>query len=107
MAGEGPRFVLLLGLEVTDEARYARYRAEMAPILASHGGAFGSDFRVSEVLKSPGSARINRVFTLSFPDRAHRERFLADPLYRSVRAAHFEPAVASTTVLAELEGVAR
>ncbi|WP_437532788.1 DUF1330 domain-containing protein [Sorangium sp. So ce726] len=104
MGAEGPQHVLLVGLQVTDEASYARYRAGMTPILSSYGGAFGHDFVVSRVLK--GDERINRVFTLLFPDRAARERFFADPQYCAVRAELFEPAVAAVFVLGELEAAA-
>src|SRR6266850_2456527 len=103
MAVERGRYVILMGLEVTDDASYARYRVSMTPILESHGGSFGCDFVVAKVLKGP-SERLNRVFTMSFPDRMTRERFFANPRYREVRAEHFEPAVASAIVLAELGG---
>ncbi|WP_437744483.1 DUF1330 domain-containing protein [Sorangium sp. So ce1504] len=104
MGAEGRQHVLLVGLQLADEASYARYRASMMPILLSYGGAFGHDFVVSRVLK--GDERINRVFTLLFPDRAARERFFADPQYRAVRAELFEPAVAATFILGELEATA-
>ncbi|WP_434043554.1 MULTISPECIES: DUF1330 domain-containing protein [Sorangium] len=101
MDAEGRKHVLLMGLQVTDEAAYAGYRARMTPILATYGGAFGHDFVVARVLK--GDERINRVFTIVFPDRATRERFFADPEYRAARAELFEPAVAAAIVLGELE----
>ena len=47
------------------------------------------------------SDRLNRVFTIAFPDRATQARFFADVRYREVRATHFEPAVAQSVVLAE------
>ncbi|WP_437688133.1 DUF1330 domain-containing protein [Sorangium sp. So ce176] len=101
MDAEGRKHVLLMGLQVTDEAAYASYRARMTPILSTYGGAFGHDFVVARVLK--GDERINRVFTIVFPDRATRERFFADPAYRAVKAEFFEPAVAAVIVLGELE----
>lgn len=101
MAAERGRHVMLLGLEVKDDGLYTRYRAGMTPILESYGGAFGCDFVVSQVLK--GDAHINRVFTLSFPDRPSRDRFFADEKYRAVRAELFEPAVGRTVILGELE----
>ncbi|WP_437838637.1 DUF1330 domain-containing protein [Sorangium sp. So ce1153] len=101
MGAEGRKHVLLMGLQVTDEATYASYRARMTPILSSYGGAFGHDFVVSRVLK--GDARINRVFTLLFPDHATQERFFADAQYRAARAELFEPSVATALVLGELE----
>jgi hypothetical protein len=56
---------------------------------------------VSEVLRSSAGARINRVFAMSFPERADAERFFGDPRYHEIRALLFEPAVASITQLAE------
>lgn len=96
---EPDRYVMLVGLEVTDERSYSRYRAAMTPILARFGGAFGCDFELAKVLL--GDHRINRVFTISFPDRPTRERFFADTDYRAVRERFYEPAVAHAEVLAE------
>ena len=93
------RYVVVMGLEVTDDASYARYREGMTPILQSLGGSFVYDFVVSKVLK--GDGRINRVFAISYPDRAARTRLYDDERYRAVRREFFEPAVASTTLLAE------
>ena len=73
----------------------------MAPVLARLGGAFGYDFVVSEVLKTEVEAPINRVFTMTFPDRRASEGFFADPEYAAVRAELFEPSVGHTTILAE------
>ena len=102
MAADRSRYVVLMGLEVTDDASYARYRAGMTPILESFGGSFGCDFVVAAVLKGP-SERLNRVFTIAFPDRTTQARFFADARYRQVRAEHFERAVAQSIVLAELD----
>ena len=98
-ADAGPQ-TTLFGLELTDDAGYTQYRSAMAPILARHGGAFGCDFVVARVLKGPNT-RINRVFTVTFPSSANRDRFFADEEYRSVRARWFEPAVGAVEVLAE------
>ena len=76
MGADGNRHVTLFGLEVTDDAGYAQYRNAMAPILARHRGAFGCDFVVAQVLKGP-NPRINRVFTLTFPSCANRDRLFA------------------------------
>lgn len=92
--------VTWLGLEVRDEAEYARYRAAMTPIRERYGGRFEHDFAIARVLQSSASERINRVFAHSFPDAEKRAAFYADPAYQRVRAAHFEPAVASTHRLA-------
>ena len=101
--GAERRHVIVVGLEVTDDATYACYRAGMTPILQEYGGAFEYDFVVAKVLKSPSNDRINRVFTISFPDRATRERFFADARYTAVRAEFFDPAVASRVSMAEFD----
>ncbi len=100
MGAENARQVTLFGLEVTDDAGYARYRENMGPILARYGGEFGCDFVVARVLRGP-SSRINRVFTILFPDREARERFFADEEYRAVRARWFAPSVGAAEVLEE------
>jgi uncharacterized protein (DUF1330 family) len=100
MSADTERVVTLFGLEVTDDAGYARYREAMTPILTRYGGAFGCDFVVARVLRGPND-RINRVFTITFPDAVTRERFFADEDYRKVRAQWFTPSVASAAVLEE------
>ncbi|HEV7734996.1 MAG TPA: DUF1330 domain-containing protein [Candidatus Binatia bacterium] len=101
MGAESSRHVRLVGLEVTDDDSYARYRAGMTPILESYGGAFGVDLLVAQVLK--GDARINRVFSLSFPDRVTQDRFFADERYLAVRREFFAPAVGHAATLAEFD----
>ena len=83
----------LIAMNVTDEAGYARYRAEMTPLLHEFGGSFRYDFRIAETLKSETSHPVTRVFILSFPDRSVRDAFFADERYLRVRKRHFEPAV--------------
>lgn len=108
MAAEATRRLMVFGLDVKDAELYRRYRAEMMPILERHGGAFGYDFVVAQVLRSPTPTPINRVFTIVFPDRAAADRFFTDPAYLAVREAWFTPAVGSVTTIADLdEPVAR
>ena len=92
-------FERIVGLNVIDEAGYQRYREGMEPLLANYGGAFGYDFRVSEVLRSRTDAPINRVFTLEFPSRQDMEAFFADPAYVAVQQAHFHDAVSDRTLI--------
>lgn len=94
---------LLVGIDVRDDDGYRDYRANMKPILSSYGGAFGYDFKVSEVLKSESVVRINRVFTIRFPSAAAKERFFADPAYLSVRQRFYEPSVAGTEIIASYD----
>jgi uncharacterized protein (DUF1330 family) len=94
------RYDTLVGLHVTDEAGYQRYRAGMMPLLEAHGGRFRYDFRVSEVLRSETPEPINRVFVISFPSADVMRRFFADPQYLAIRKQHFEPAVSDVTRIA-------
>lgn len=96
-------FEMLVALEVTDDRQYWEYRRVMAPILASFGGGFGYDFKVSETLISQTDHPINRVFTIFFPDEDTKERFFSDPAYAEAKAAHFDGAVGHTTIVASYE----
>ena len=100
---DNTRFEYLIGLHVTDEESYRRYRAGMTPILTEYGGSFRYDFRVGEVLKSETTDPINRLFVISFPSHDVADRFFADEAYAEVRATFFEPAVAAITTIAEYE----
>src|SRR5262245_60692304 len=100
MPADASRHVTWTGLEVTDEAGYARYRTGVTSILEAYGGRFDHDFAVSRVLTSSASPRSNRVFAISFPDAEARAGFFGDARYRRVRAEHFEPAVGSRAELA-------
>ncbi len=98
---DNQRFELIFGLHVADDTEYDQYRAGMTPILESFGGYFRFDFRVSEMLKGEADSPFNRVFVLSFPDLASKEKFFADEEYKAVRAAHFDQAVRSVGQIAQ------
>lgn len=89
----------LVGLNVIDEEKYLQYRTGMTPILKSYGGGFNYDFKVSDVLISHTENKINRVFTIFFPDEKTSERFFSDPEYLEVKKTYFERAVESTTII--------
>lgn len=93
----------LVGLNVTDEDAYAKYREAMTPILNALNGGFRYDFRVSDVLISETDAAINRVFTIYFPDQKTADGFFNDPAYICAKEAYFNRAVASTTILAHYQ----
>jgi len=93
----------LVGLFVKDDDLYQKYRENMMPILQEYGGAFGYDFKVSEVLKSEVKAPINRVFTLCFANEDSLNGFFADENYLQVRNKYFEPSVSATTIIAKYE----
>jgi uncharacterized protein (DUF1330 family) len=97
------RHVRIYGVQIADGAGYRRYREAMTPLLHSHGGAFGYDLEVARVLASETDRPIDRLFTMTFPDRAAADRFFADPAYLAVRRAWFEPAVTSLTPIASFD----
>ena len=96
-------FEMTVGLLVTDHTKYAQYRAEIARLLDGAAAGFRYDFEVARTLKSETGQEINRLFVISFPDCAGKERFFADPEYREIRARLYEEAVQRTTVIAEYE----
>jgi len=95
--------VTLVGLQIVDEEGYQTYRDQMRPILESNGGGFGYDFKVSEMLKSQTKAPINRVFTISFPDKDSRDAFFSNEEYLEIRKRHFKKSVTNTTIIATYE----
>ena len=92
----------LMALNVVDPALYAKYRAAMTPLLEAHGGSFGLDLWVGEVLRAPDPKPFNRLFTIIFPSPEKREAFFSNPEYLAVRKALFEPSVSATTNLGQL-----
>lgn len=92
-------FERIMGLEITNDLEYQKYRDAMMPILESFGGSFGFDFKVSEVLKSKTEESINRVFTIEFPDKAAMDNFFSDPSYLKVKSEYFNDSVKSVTTI--------
>lgn len=92
-----------IGLAISDEDLYRKYREGMTPILERYGGSFRYDLVIASVLEAEVEQPIDRVFAIEFPDRATRERFFADPEYLAVRRQYFEPSVTARVLLAELE----
>ena len=92
-------FERIMGLDVIDDIEYQKYRVAMLPILKSFGGAFGYDFRVSEVLLSKTEDKINRVFTLEFPSKQKMEEFFSFPDYVAVQNRHLKHSIKSKTVI--------
>ena len=92
-------FERVMGINVTDDAEYQKYREGMLPILASFGGSFGFDFKVSEVLISKTKDDINRVFTIEFPSKNRMEEFFSNPEYIEVQKKYFNSSVSSKTVI--------
>jgi len=92
---------ILIGVHVVDEVGYARYRAEMTPVLEAHGGRFVLDVRVADILRTSLPGTFNRLFAIRFPSAQNREAFFADPVYLAIRARWFEPSVAETVWLGD------
>ena len=92
-------FEILVGLNVVDDDQYQAYRDGMTPILHSYGGKFCYDFKVSEVLITEAANKINRVFTIQFPDQSKMDEFFSDANYKKVKEANFEASVESTTII--------
>ena len=97
--------VRLVGLTVTDPGLYAAYRKQMAPLLAAHGGSFGVDVWVQEVLRSPVEEPFNRLFTIQFPTEEKMEAFFSHPEYLAIRKRYFDPSVASFGELGRFEEI--
>jgi len=98
-------FERIMGIYVSDDEEYQRYRDGMVPILHSFGGAFGFDFKVSEVLKSKTDDAINRVFTIDFPSKQVMEEFFSSPDYLTVQKRHFANSVTSKTIISMHEKI--
>ncbi len=93
----------LMGLFVTDDDLYQKYREGMYPILQAYGGDFGYDFKVSEVLKSEVEEPINRVFTIYFNNEESMSKFFADEDYLKVRRKYYSVSVSANTLISKYE----
>ena len=91
----------LMGLYVTDDEMYQKYRNAMFPILQKHGGGFGYDFKIAEVLKSEVEKPINRVFTIYFKDEKATEDFFSNEEYLAIKKQFFDKSVSSVTEIAQ------
>lgn len=100
-------YEMTVGVNIVDQEAYARYRAEMTPILESMGGGFRFDCEVSRVLKNEKGDAVNRVFVIGFPDRVTKERFFSDARYLDIRERWFTKAVQGVTRIGESETVSQ
>lgn len=89
----------IMGIEVTNEEGYQKYRESMTPILHSYGGSFGFDFKVNEVLQSKTDEPINRVFTIDFPSKDIMDNFFTSPEYLAVKTKYFKNSVKAVTTI--------
>ena len=91
----------LVGINVTDEKMYEKYREAMKPILVTYGGGFSSDFKVSETLLPSANTDINRVFTIYCRDEKAMDQFFSNPDYLEIKDKFFKNSVANVTELAK------
>ncbi len=88
-----------MGLHVTDEALYGKYREGMLPILAAHHGRIRYDLDVAAMRLNEEGKPINHIFVISFATRADNDAFFLDPAYQKVRTECFKPSVDAITLL--------
>jgi len=93
----------LMGMQILDDEKYTQYREAMYPLLKQHGGDFGYDFKISEVLKAETSEPINRVFTIHFPNKKKMESFFSNETYLQIKEKYFSPSVGAVTPIALYE----
>jgi uncharacterized protein (DUF1330 family) len=93
----------LVGLFVTDDGMYQKYREAMLPVLQTYGGGFRYDFKISDVLKSETQEPINRVFAIYFENEHSMNQFFADEKYVEIRNKYYEPSVSAATVISKYE----
>ena len=94
---------MLVGLNITNDTEYTKYREAMTPILKSMGGGFGYDFKIAEVLKSESVNKINRVFTIFFPNEEKMNSFFSDSNYLKIKEQFFANSVGETTIISTYE----
>lgn len=96
-------FHRLVAINITDPAAYRRYRDAMTPLLHAAGGKFSYDFEIAQTLRSDAIHPVNRLFLISFPDKAAHDAFFADERYKAIRKEWYEPAVDGATTIAVME----
>lgn len=94
---------ILVGLNISDEETYKKYRLEMIPLLHNIGGKFKYDFSIKETLINHSENEINRVFIISFPNLKSKEEFFSNPDYVLIKEKYFNSSVLSTTIMLEAD----
>ncbi len=92
---------ILVGLNVTDDELYQKYRDEMTPILKNYGGGFRYDFLIEKVLKTDSESKINRVFAIYFESEEAKDKFFLNDKYLQIKQKYFTPSVSATTTIAK------
>ena len=94
-------YEILVGLNVTDDELYQKYRDEMTPILKTYGGGFRYDFLIEKVLKTDSESIINRVFAIYFESEEAKNEFFLNEKYLQIKEKYFTPSVSATTTIAK------
>ena len=89
------RFERLVGLYITDDDMYTKYRENMTPILQTYGGGFAYDFKIAETLKNESAKPINRLFMIYFKDEASMNEFFSNEEYLKIKKEYFDLSVGS------------
>lgn len=94
-------YEILVGLNVTDDELYQKYRDEMTPILKNYGGGFRYDFLIDKVLITDSESIINRVFAIYFESEEAKNEFFLNDKYLQIKERYFAPSVSATTTIAK------
>ena len=84
---------------ITDPARFAQYRDQVAPMIARHGGRYITRGGTHEILD--GTWQPHRVVVIEFPDMSALKAWFHSPEYQPLIALR---RAAATDVLIAIEG---
>jgi uncharacterized protein (DUF1330 family) len=91
---------ILASLEITDPAAFEEYRKQVPAVIAAYGGRYL--VRGGAVERLEGSAALNRMVILEFPDMARLKAFYRSAEYQPLLAMRLR---AATATLLAIEGV--
>ena len=89
------RFERLVGLYITDDDMYTKYRENMTPILKTYGGGFAYDFKIEKTLQNESNKPINRLFLIYFADEKAMNDFFSNEKYLKIKEKFFDLSVGS------------
>ena len=92
---------VIVQIDITDPATYARYRVLAPPSIALYGGRYLVRGGASRVLE--GSWQPSRLVVLEFPDRERAQAWWDSPEYAAAKALRQQSA---TTEMLLIEGSA-
>jgi uncharacterized protein (DUF1330 family) len=91
---------LVANIEITDAAAFEEYRALVPAVIAAYGGRYL--VRGGALERLEGSAPLNRMVILEFPDMARLKAFYQSAQYQPLLAMRQR---AATATLLAIEGV--